>query len=84
MFQEEANGIKSLNQKLKNNQIYITNSDKTGQLVANTKENYVDRMREHTANDRPVDWEEKESKEKILNCHALQMGHWLQKGSYII
>ena len=53
LSQEEANGIKSLKQKLKNNEVYITNSDKTGQLV--------DRMQEHIVNDRPVDWEEKES-----------------------
>ena len=72
LSQEEANGIKSLKQKLKNNEVYITNSDKTGQLV--------DRMQEHIVNDRPVDWEEKESKEKILNGHALQMGRWLQIG----
>ena len=50
LSQEEADGIKSLKQKLKDNQIYITNSDKTGQLVVNTKENYVDRMQEHIAN----------------------------------
>ena len=50
----------------------------------NTKENYIDWMREHTANDRTIDWEEKESKEKILHGHALRMGRWLQIGSDII
>ena len=80
LSQEQTDGIKSLKDKVKNNQIYITTSDKTGQLVANTKENYIDRMQEHINNDRVLDWKEKETKENHLNGHAIQMGRWLKIG----
>ena len=66
LSEEQAEGIKSLKEKVKHKEIYITASDKTGQLVANTMENYVDRMQEHVTNDRVLEWKEKEDKEKHL------------------
>ena len=73
-------GIKSIQKKVKNNEIFVTTSDKTSKLVANTKENYIERMEPHVANDREINWDEKESIEKTLNGHSIQMGRWLRLG----
>ena len=73
-------GIKSIQKKVKNNQLFLTTSDKTGKMVANTRENYIDRMETHVSNDRVINWEEKESIEKTLNGHSIQMGRLLKIG----
>ena len=64
-------GIKSIRKRVKNNEIFITNSDKTSKMVANTKDNYIHRMEAHVENDRIITWEEKESIEKTLNGHSI-------------
>ena len=37
-------------------------------------------MQPHVSNDRVISWDEKESIEKTLNGHSLQMGRWLMIG----
>ena len=75
--EQQADGLKTLKEKVKKNEIYITQSDKTRKLVGNSRENYEARMNQNIAEDRVITWEEKNTRERMLNGHALQMGRFL-------
>ena len=66
-----------LKNKVKKNELYITQSDKTRKLIGNSRENYKLRMNQNISDDTVITWEEKTTRERRLNGHALQMGRFL-------
>ena len=66
-----------LKDKVKKNEIYIAQSDKTRKLIGNSRENYKLRMNQNISEDTVITWEEKNTRERMLNGHALQMGRFL-------
>ena len=76
----ETAGIKSLKEKINNSEALVLPTDKSGKLSINSRENYINRMEPHFANDKIISWDEKEKISHLLNGHTLQLGRILKLG----
>ena len=56
---EETQGLKSLKQRIKNDEITVAPTDKSGKFSVNTKENYLASLESHVKNDIEISWDEK-------------------------
>ena len=67
---DEITGLKSLKERIKNGEIMVAPTDKSGKLSVNTRDNYIASLESHVNNDIVITWEEKSKIENILNAHA--------------
>ena len=77
---EEKQGLKSLKNRIKANEIHVAPTDKSGKLSVNTRENYIASLKSHTASDIKISWEEKTAIENVLNAHGQQLARILMIG----
>ena len=54
----EKNGLKSLQKRIKNEEIMVMKTDKSGKFVVTTPENYIKMGEEHTKKDEEITWDE--------------------------
>ena len=77
---DEAEGMKSIKKKVNDEEWVVVQSDKSKQLTANTKQNYLERLSAHTQGDDLVNLDEKDKIERELNATTLQFGRILNLG----
>ena len=73
-------GLDSLKKRVKDGEIFIVPTDKSGRLVVTTREKYVEAMQPHVANDDIITLEDRKTVENQLNGHTLQLGRILKLG----
>ena len=80
MTETEARGLRSIRQKVNDQEWVVMETDKSGRLTANTKENFLLRMEPHKRQDEVVDLQERSSMERVMNATTLQWGRILNLG----
>ena len=70
LSEEEKDGLKSLQKRIKDKEIIILKSDKSGKLCISTREKYTKMGEKHTEKDEIVDRKNIIEKEKNLNGHV--------------
>ena len=80
LTKEEAEGIKSIKKKVKEEEWVIVQSDKSKRMTANTKQNYLKRLDAHTEGDTDVSLEEEKKIEREMNATTLQLARILRLG----
>ena len=78
--QEE--GLKSIKKRLKEGEIVIVPTDKSGALAVMTRRAYVEAGLKHTRNDKEVGWEEVKESQKDLNGHTSMLIKCFKIGAY--
>ena len=79
LSKEEKEGLDSLKRRLKE-EVVVSMTDKSGNLSADTKENYKESMQTHVEQDKVVTREEHDSVEKVMNAHSKQICRVLMIG----
>ena len=79
--QEAQQGIKDLKQMVKDQDLILLQTDKSGSLSLNSKANYVSQTSKHTAADPIVTPEDLHKKERHLNAATTQLARALGVGS---
>ena len=67
-----SNGIKKLKERIKDKEAVVFTSDKTGEFTADTSENYLEVLGEHTKNDVKINETKVKSLENKCNDHLKQ------------
>ena len=67
---KQVESIKSLKEKMENENLVCFETDKTGKFALDTKENYNRKMKKHIADDESINMKEVRRIEKELNAHA--------------
>ena len=67
---EEKDGLRSLQKRIKNHEIVVLKTDKSGKLCVVSMEEYIRMGEEHTGRDVKIDRREIVEKEKHLNGHV--------------
>ena len=70
LTKEEEEGRKRLLKRVRDGEIVVSSTDKTGKLVVTKPATYSKALEVHTAKDLEVDWKELEKTEKLVNRHA--------------
>ena len=70
LTEEEKDGLKSLQKRMKNQEIVILKTDKSGKMCVVTREEYIRMGQEHTGKDAEIDRKTIIEKEKQLNGHV--------------
>ena len=78
----ERKGLKSLNQKIKENEIVVYQTDKSGRFSVDSCENYKLSCQEHIINDQVITLEEYKEIEKNANFHAKTWARISQAGVF--
>ena len=71
MTEEEQEGLKSLKERIKNKELIVLKTDKSGKLCVASKEEYVKMGLVHVGKDRKIGWKEIEEMEKQINGHSI-------------
>ena len=71
MKSSEKEGLKSLLKRIKNEEIMILKTDKSGRFVVTTPEKYIEMGKEHTSKDVEIDWFKMREMEKTATAHSL-------------
>ena len=77
--ESEQRGLKSLKKRIKEGEIIVMKTDKSGRFVVTTPENYVEMGKEHTDKDIEIGWEKVRQLEKTIHSHSMA---WAQIWSY--
>ena len=80
LTREEAEGIKSIKKKVREEEWMVVQSDKSKRMTANTKQNYLKRLNAHTEGDTDVSLEEEKKIEREMNATTLQLARILRLG----
>ena len=75
LSEKQKRGIKKLRKRQKDREIVVFQTDKSGKLVVDTPENYVEAARPHVEKDDLVSIEEFRTTEKLINAHSV---FWLK------
>ena len=70
LSREETNGLKSLQRRIKNEEIVIIRTDKSSKLAAVNLETYVETGKKHTSKDKVITMAEVHEREKVVNGHT--------------
>ena len=70
LTEDEKEGLKSLQKRMRNQEIVICKSDKSGKLCVVSREEYIRMGQEHTSKDVEIDRKTIIEKEKQLNGHV--------------
>ena len=68
---EEKSGLKSLQKRIKNEEIIIVKTDKSGRFIVTTPEKYVEMGLEHTSKDKEIDWNKVRELERKVIQHTI-------------
>ena len=75
MNKEQIQGLKSLKRRQKDGEIVIFQTDKSGKLIADTPENYIEAAKPHIEKDELITVKEYKETEDLINAHAV---FWLK------
>ena len=67
----EKNGLKSLLKRIKDEEIIIMKTDKSGKFVVTTPEKYVEMGEDHTSKDIEITWAQMRELEKNVSAHSV-------------
>ena len=70
LTEKERRGMKKLQKRVKNKEVVINTTDKSGRLCINTMQSYVEQGRKHVGNDRKITWEEVVVIQRRATAHA--------------
>ena len=70
LTEEEEKGLKTLKKRIKDEEIIVMKTDKSGKFAITDRENYIEMGKAHTARDREIDIKEIREKERVLNGHT--------------
>ena len=79
LTQSQKRGISKINKRVKNKELVIMLTDKSGKLAVTTMENYIEMGRVHTENDIEICEKDVEETEKTVNGHVSM---WLKIGGF--
>ena len=71
LTEQESRGLKSLQERIKKEEIVVLKTDKSGKFVVTTPERYEKMGREHTDKDEEVSWERVRELERKINSHTI-------------
>ena len=77
---EESKAIKSLSDKVRNRDVIILATDKSGKLACETIDTYTASMEPHVNKDAVIDLDKRKDVENSLNGHCLQLGRIVKIG----
>ena len=81
MTKEEMNGLKKLKKRLKDTDLVISKTDKTGKLCALTTHEYERGGQEHTLKDKEITRQEADDIQRTLNGHTSSWAKMLNMGT---
>jgi hypothetical protein len=81
LTQKEQRGLKSLQKRIKNKELIVCSTDKSGRFCVLSREDYIKAGEEHTKNDTEVDNDEAEEIQRILNGHMRWWSGMLNQSS---
>ena len=70
LTKSEANGLKSLQNRIQNEEIVVLRTDKSSKLSVTDLNTYIEMGKKHTKNDTIISMKEVAEKEKIINGHT--------------
>jgi len=68
---EQRKGLKSLKQRQKNKEIVVFQTDKSGKMIVDSPENYIEAAKPHFKDDKIIDIKEYNKIEKVVNAHTI-------------
>ena len=68
---DEKTGLRSLQKRIKNEEIIIMKTDKSGRFVVTTPEKYKELGKEHTEKDTEISWGQVKELERRVNQHTI-------------
>ena len=78
----QAEGLKSLKKRVKEGELVVIPTDKSGNLAVMTRKTYVESGMSHTRKDRGVGWEAVKNSQRELNGHVSMLIKIFKIGSY--
>ena len=75
-----SDGIKSLKDRIKDKEIVVYATDKTGELSVDSTQNYLNVLSEHTINDKKIEYRDVREVEKKCNDHLKQFNKMFAVG----
>ena len=76
----ERRGLKKLAKRVKNKEIVIWLTDKSGKMCVSTVEKYEEAGEAHTEHDEKVSWEDVEEVQKDIKCHMKGLNRVFRPG----
>ena len=70
LTEDEKEGLRSLQKRIRENDIIIIKTDKSGKMAVISRDEYIKMGEEHTGRDQEIDRKEIIEKEKQLNGHV--------------
>ena len=70
LTKSDANGLKSLQNRIQNEEIVVLRTDKSSKLSVTDLNTYIEMGKKHTKNDTIISMKEVAEKEKIINGHT--------------
>ena len=81
LTEKEARGKQKLQKRIRNGEIVIYPTDKSGKLVACLPSTYLKAGLVHTSKDEQVEWSELPKVEQLINRHMRALGRILNLGT---
>ena len=81
LTKKQVGAIKSLKDKMEEENLVCFETDKTGKFALDTKDNYVRKMKKHIVNDKSINMREVRKIEKEMNDHADNLVSIVNAGS---
>ena len=67
----EKTGLKSLQKRIKEEEIIVMKTDKSGRFIVTSPAKYIEMGGEHTKKDTEIEWQKVREMEKIVNQHTV-------------
>ena len=80
LSKEEAEGLKEIKDKIKNGDIVVFATDKSGRFSVDTPENYIEAVQKHTTDDIEITTEGVTQREHKINLHMRQFNKMFRVG----
>ena len=80
LSKSQARGLKSLLTRVKNGEIVVTPTDKSGNFAVMSRKSYEEAGLKHVKNDVPVEWDELKRAQSELNGHVAMMAKIFEIG----
>ena len=67
---KEKSGLKKILKRIKNGEIVVTQTDKSGKLAVNSYDSFVEQGRKHVKDDKEINWKEATAYQNHLSGHT--------------
>ena len=82
LSKSQKNGLLSIRKRVKDGEIVIIPTDKSGNLAIMTRDSYLKAGLKHTIKDREVGWDQLKEPQKELNGHVSMIIKFFKMGAY--